>query len=203
VTAWQQASHYGAMRKQALVSTAQVFAAAAGPAAASENGQQALLALRAIGRGPDIRYAEIRTSQDRVLASLGSAPRLVGDLALEGNEEVSVIDLLTTGTIQIAVPIVNGGTPVGRIVLVGGISDLWPRLLSLIAFTLVGGAIALLAGLMVAWQFQRAITKPLQGLVKAMARIRQDHRYDVSVPNASDREIGELVDGFNQMLRDV
>src|SRR5262252_4275689 len=81
VTAWQQASHYGAMRKQALVSTAQVFAAAAGPAAASENGQQALLALRAIGRVPDIRYAEIRTSQDRVLASLGSASRLVGDLA--------------------------------------------------------------------------------------------------------------------------
>ena len=36
-----------------------------------------------------------------------------------------------------------------------------------------------------------------------MVRIRKDHDYGVAVPNAADREIGELVDGFNRMLRDV
>src|SRR5262249_31590765 len=30
-----------------------------------------------------------------------------------------------------------------------------------------------------------------------------EHQYDVTVPNAADREIGELVDGFNSMVRDV
>jgi len=127
----------------------------------------------------------------------------VGDLTLEGNDEASVIDLLTSGTIQIGVPILNGGMPIGRIILVGGISDLWPRLLAVLAYTFVGGGIALIVGLIVAWRFQRAITKPLRTLIQAMARIRQDHRYDVSVPDASDREIGELVVGFNRMLCDV
>src|SRR5215510_10216427 len=48
VALWQQASSYGEMRKQALVATAQVFAAAAGPPTAARNGSDAFLALRAI-----------------------------------------------------------------------------------------------------------------------------------------------------------
>src|SRR5438105_12801223 len=127
ITVWQQASHYGTMRKQELAATAHVFAAAVGPATAAQNKQEAFFALRAIGQVPDIHYAAIATSEGRVLASLGSASRLVGDLTLEGNEEASVIDLLTSGTIQIGVPILNGGMPIGRIILVGGISELWPR----------------------------------------------------------------------------
>src|SRR5207302_1677577 len=97
----------------------------------------------------------------------------------------------------------SGGSPVGRLILIGGISDLWSRLLSALTFTFFGGLVALTAGLVIAWRFQQAITRPLQILVQAMERIRRDHRYDVSVPDAPDREIGELVDGFNQMLRDV
>ena len=203
IMVWQQAAQYGAMRRQALTATAQVFAAAAGPATAAQNRQDALRALRAIGRVPDIHYAEIATLDGSALASLGNATRLIGDVNLEENEETSVIDLLTSRTVQIAVPILNGGMPVGRIVLVGGIADLWPRLLTVIAYTFAAGLTALIVGLLVAWRFQRAITRPLRSLIEAMARIRQEHRYDVSAPNASDREIGELVDGFNKMLHDV
>jgi len=203
IMVWQQAAQYGAMRRQALTATAQVFAAAAGPATAAQNRQDALRALRAIGRVPDIHYAEIATLDGSALASLGNATRLIGDVNLEENQETSVIDLLTSRTVQIAVPILNGGMPVGRIVLVGGIADLWPRLLTVIAYTFAAGLTALIVGLLVAWRFQRAITRPLRSLIEAMARIRQEHRYDVSVPNASDREIGELVDGFNKMLHDV
>src|SRR5215468_6952897 len=193
IMVWQQAAQYGAMRRQALTATAQVFAAAAGPATAAQNRQDALRALRAIGRVPDIHYAEIATLDGSALASLGNATRLIGDVNLEGNQEPSVLELLTSRTVQIAVPVLNGAIPVGRIVLVGGIADLWWRLLTLIAYTFAAGLIALIVGLLVAWRFQRAITRPLRGLIEAMARIRQEHRYDVSAPNASDREIGELV----------
>src|SRR5215470_12055178 len=203
IMVWQQAAQYGAMRRQALTATAQVFAAAAGPATAAQNRQDALQALRAIGRVPDIRYAEIASLDGRTLASLGNATRLIDDLNLEGNQETSVVDLLTSRTVQIAMPILNGGAPVGRIVLVGGIADLWPRLLTVIAFTFAAGLMALMVGLLVAWRFQRAITRPLRGLMDAMARVRQEHRYDVSVPDASDRGIGELVEGFNKRLPDV
>src|SRR5262245_29977740 len=203
ITVWSQADDYGAMRRQTLTATAHVFAAAVSPATAVHNAKEAFFALHAVGRVPDIQYAEVRTPGGQVLASLGNASRLVTDVTLEGNETVSVIDLLTSTTMQVAVPILSGGTPVGQIVLVGGISDLWPRLLSTLALTLFGGLLALTAGLVVAWRFQQAITQPLRLLVHAMDGIRRDHRYDVSVPNAPDREIGELVEGFNQMLRDI
>jgi two-component system sensor histidine kinase BarA len=203
ITVWQQAADYGAMRRQTLTATAHVFAAAVSSATAAQSAKEAFFALRAVARVPDIQYAEIRTPSGQVLASLGQTSRLISDLTLESNEPASVMDLLTSTTMQVAVPIVSGGSPVGRIILIGGISDLWSRLLSALAFTFFGGLVALIAGLVVAWRFQQAITRPLQVLVRAMERIRRDHRYDVSVPNAPDREIGELVDGFNQMLRDV
>src|SRR5262249_13644295 len=203
VTVWQQTANYGAMRQQSLVATAQIFGAAVAPAAAAQNGAEALLALRAIGRLPDIRYAEVRTLDGRVLATLGSTARLVSDLTLEQDDKISVLDLLSTGTVEVGVPILNGGGVVGRLTLIAGVADLWPQLLTLVMFTALGGAVALVVGLVVAWRFQRAITRPLQALLHAMLRIRKDHDYGVSVPDAADREIGELVDGFNRMLQDV
>jgi two-component system sensor histidine kinase BarA len=203
ITAWRQAADYGAMRRDGLTATAQVFAAAAGPAAEAQNAQAALLALRAIGRIPDLKYAEIRGPAGTVLASIGSVTRLSRDLTLEGNQPAAVIDLLTSGTVQVGVPIVNGGKRVGRIVLVGAASELWSRLASALLLTLAGGAVALTAGLSVAWRLQRAITRPLDALVRAMARMPQDHRYEVCVADAADREVGELVDGFNRMLHDL
>src|SRR3954469_24718842 len=83
MTVWQQVSQYGAMRPQTLTATAQVFAAAAGPATASQNSQEAFRALRAIARVPDIRYAEIQAADGTALASLGNGSRLTRDVSLE------------------------------------------------------------------------------------------------------------------------
>ena len=152
---------------------------------------------------PDISYAEVRNLDGRVLAALGNVSRLVDDPTLDGEDGVSVLDLLTSRTVLVSTAIVNGGTPVGNLVLVGGIAELWRQLLSTVVLTMVGGGLALVVGFVVAWRFQRAITGPLRSLLGAMGRIREEHRYDVTVANAADREIGELVDGFNQMLHDV
>src|SRR5215831_6157786 len=55
VSVWQQVSSYSAVRRQALVGTAQVFAAAVGPATAAKNQLEAFQALRAIGAMSDIQ----------------------------------------------------------------------------------------------------------------------------------------------------
>src|SRR5690242_5226837 len=89
ITVWRQVSDYGAVRRQALVATAQIFAAAIGPAARAQDAQEAVLALRAIARVLDMKYAEIRTMQGHLLASLGRGTRLVRDLTLEGDEQAS------------------------------------------------------------------------------------------------------------------
>ena len=203
IALWQQASNYGVLRKQSLVATAQVFAASAAHATAAKNSGEAFLSLRAIGRMPDILYAEIRTADGRRLATSGAATRLANDVSFDADAETSLFELLTSGTVQVTVPVVDGGEQVGRLTLIGGTADLWPKLRDTLMLTLIGGGGALLIGLLVAWRFQRSITRPLGLLIAAMATVRRSHRYDVSVPNASDRDIGELVDGFNHMLHDV
>ena len=203
VAIWQQASNYAEMRKQALVATAHVFAAAAGPATAARNETDAFLALRAIDRVPGVQSAGIFDTEGRSIVTSGNAARLLRDVAVEGDENVSLPALLASGTVQVTVPILDGGRQVGSLVLIGSVADLWPKLLDTLKFTLIGGAGALLAGLLVAWRLQRSITAPLASLLRATAAIRHSHKYDVAVPDASDREVGELVDGFNHMLRDL
>jgi EAL domain-containing protein (putative c-di-GMP-specific phosphodiesterase class I)/signal transduction histidine kinase/CheY-like chemotaxis protein len=87
--------------------------------------------------------------------------------------------------------------------MISDTADLWPRLVSSLWLSLVGSLAALAVGLLIAWRFQRAITNPLRRLLDAMQEIRRDHRYDVHVEDATDREIGSLVDGFNAMLSDI
>jgi signal transduction histidine kinase/CheY-like chemotaxis protein/HPt (histidine-containing phosphotransfer) domain-containing protein len=203
VAIWQQASNYAELRKQALVATAHVFAAAAGPATAARNESDAFLALRAIDRVPGVQSAGIFDAEGRSLVTSGNAARLLRDVAVEGDEDVSLPALLASGTVQVTVPVLDGGRQVGTLVLIGSVADLWPKLLDTLKFTLIGGAGALLAGLLVAWRLQRSITAPLASLLRATTAIRQSYKYDVAVPDASDREVGELVDGFNHMLRDL
>src|SRR5690348_10315691 len=91
VSVSQQVSSYSAMRRQALVATAQVFAAAVGPATAEKNRLEAFQALRAIGGMSDIQQAEIRIRDGRTLAVAGSSVHLVDtDLSLAPDQEVSV-----------------------------------------------------------------------------------------------------------------
>jgi len=75
----------------------------------------------------------------------------------------------------------------GRLVLIGGTAGLWDRLIESVAITALGGIMALIVGLLVAWRFQRGITNPLRQLMRAMADIRERHRYDLSVDDAGDR----------------
>src|SRR5262245_10834127 len=69
IALWQQAANYGALRKQALLATAEVFAASAAVATARTDASGAFLSLRAIGQVPDIHFAEIRTRDGRRLAT--------------------------------------------------------------------------------------------------------------------------------------
>ena len=183
--------------------TAQAFAAAAASSVADLKQQETLEAIRAIGRVPGFLFVQVRTPDGRVLAALGGASRLVTDPLLDGDETPSIFDLLRSGTVLVTVPVIDGGKEVGRLNLVSETADLWPRLLSMLWFTLLASLVALAVGLLIAWRFQQAITDPLRRLLAAMQEVRRHHRYDVHVEKAADQEIGLLVDGFNAMLSDI
>jgi EAL domain-containing protein (putative c-di-GMP-specific phosphodiesterase class I)/signal transduction histidine kinase/CheY-like chemotaxis protein len=200
---WQEIERYADTRRHVMIATAQVFAAATAGSVAELNQEETLDAIRAIGRVPGILFVQVRTSDGQVLAALGGTSRLATDPLLDDDDAPSVFDLLRSGTVLVSVPVINGGTEVGRINMVSDTADLWPRLRSTLWLTLFGSVAALAVGLLIAWRFQRAITHPLRRLLEAMQEVRRDHRYDVRVEEATDHEIGLLVDGFNAMLSDI
>jgi two-component system sensor histidine kinase BarA len=202
-SAWHEAERYLETRRELMHAAAQAFAAAAANAVAETKQQETLEAIRAIGRVPGVLFAQVRTPDGRVLAALGGATHLVTDVLVTGDENPSVLDLLRSGTVRVTVPIIEGGREVGRISLISDTADLWPRLLATLWQTLLASVLALAIALVVTWRYQRAITGPLQGLLAAMAAVRREQRYDVRAPEAGDREIGQLVDGFNAMLGDI
>jgi two-component system sensor histidine kinase BarA len=203
LAAWQEVGRYAQARHEVIRATAQAFAAAAAGAVATGNQREAIDAIRGIGRVPGILYVEVSTRDGKVLAGLGSASHLVNDLVTKNDERPSPLELLRTGTVTVSVPVIDSGEEVGRIEIISDTADLWPRLWSTLGFTLLGSMAALAAGLLVVWRLQRALMQPLRRLLEAMQQVRADHRYDVRVEGATDREIGVLVDGFNAMLNDI
>jgi len=201
VSVWQQSLQFIDGRREVMQATAQAFSAAVATAAFSRDAAGAFAAIRAIGNVPGILYAEVRTADGVPLATLGSAPRLVGDADLDGNE--TVFALLTSQTVLVSAPIVHGGEPAGQLILIGGTDGLGGRLIGSVAITAFGGLIALTVGLAVGWRFQRGIAQPLQWLVAATMQVREQQRYDIALEAAGDREVGQLIDGFNAMLSDI
>jgi EAL domain-containing protein (putative c-di-GMP-specific phosphodiesterase class I)/signal transduction histidine kinase/CheY-like chemotaxis protein len=186
-----------------MQATARAFAAAAASAVAERKQQETLEAVRAIGLVPGLLFVQVRTPEGHVLAALGSAAHLVGDLSLSDSDQPSAFQLLRSGTIRVSAPVIDGGRTVGRIYLTSDTAELWPRLLSTLWHTLLASAAALAIGLIIAWRFQQTITRPLLRLLGAMESVRREHRYDVRVAEVNDREIGQLIDGFNAMLGDI
>ena len=201
VSVWQQSQQFVDGRREVLHATAQAFSAAVAAAAANRDSASAYAAIRGIGNVPNILYAEVRTAEGASLATLGSAPRLISDTDLDGSE--SVYGLLTSQTVLVNAPIVQGGEPAGQLILIGGLEGLWGRLVGSVAITAFGGLMALIVGLAVGFRFQRGITQPLQRLLAATAKVREQHHYDIELDASGDREVGQLIDGFNAMLSDI
>ena len=198
---WQEVEHYAKSRRQLMLATAQVFASATASSVAEHK-------QRNTGGHPRDRSRArpfVRAGQDIGRQRFGCtrwrfAP--VTDPLLGAKERPSVVDLLHSETVLVSVPIINGGREVGRINLISDTADLWPRLLSSL-WLHCSHLQRRSAGLLIAWRFQRAITQPLRRLLEAMQEVRRDHHYDVRVEEATDQEIGQLVDGFNAMLGDI
>jgi len=123
LTIWQEVEHYAETRRQVMLTTARVFAAAAASAIAQVKQQETIEAIRGIGQVPGFQFVQVRTPDGGVLAALGSASRLVSDPSINADDKPSILDLLRGGTILISVPVVDGGRDVGQINLIADISD--------------------------------------------------------------------------------
>jgi len=201
---YQEATRYLDGKRETLLATASAFAAASADAVASHDQRAAYLAIRGIASVPTIDFAALHDAAGRPVASIGSGVRLSRDLDItEADREASALGLLNTRTVSVTVPVRSDGKIVGRLTLVGEVSDLWNRLLGVLVTTATGALAALAVGFLISLRLQRSITRPLVSLTKAMASIKTSHDYATQVAIDSDDEVGLLAASFNDMIGEV
>jgi signal transduction histidine kinase/DNA-binding response OmpR family regulator len=111
--------------------------------------------------------------------------------------------LLTDRRLVLARPIRLRQDIVATVVVTSDTKEIEARALQFASIVLcvlvgaIGMAFALISRL------QGAISGPLLQLSAATRAVTSDHRYDLHVMKTGNDEIGELVDGFNEMLREI
>ncbi len=199
---WSEAHRYLAAKREALLATAHVFGAATSKAVAAGDGAAVTQALRAVARVPGLVRAEVRDRAGAPLAEIGSTVRLGGDLDIDETGGGSLLGLLTSRTVSLSVPVIDGGEAVGRLALVGDMGDLLGRFGDVLVSALAGSVVALALGLLLSHRLQRAITRPLVRLADAMQDVGRTAAY-VPVAVASDDETGVLAARYNAMIEEI
>jgi len=196
-------SRHSATESARLDTQAQILASAVADAAAAGDRSRAFAVIRAIGGLEGVRYAKLTTPDGRVLAETGRGARLTRDVAMGAGDRVSLSDLLSTGTAEVAAPVVLSGRRVGTLTLLSDVTGVGDRLMGGLLATLSGAAGAAVIGLMLAFGLQKNITRPILGLTGAVGRVRESHDFAAIEDLTSDDEVGDLITGFNDMLDEI
>jgi signal transduction histidine kinase/CheY-like chemotaxis protein len=203
VATYRELNRFGEAKRAELQATAEVLAGSVGGAVAAGDRGGMQQALNAIGRLPDVRFAEIRGTGGEVLAEAGTGVALESDRAPQAGGEISAWRMLTQGSFFVTANVVKGGVPQGTIGLLVDTSELSERLRNAVVAAILSAGAAIAIGLLIGTRLQRSITGPLGELTEVMNRVRVTSDFRQHVLRRTDDETGQLVDAFNDMLGQI
>lgn len=105
--------------------------------------------------------------------------------------------------VSVTRPITFNGARVGTVHLHSDVNEMRERrnsYLTIAAMVLAGAATV---ALILAALFQRAITRPLMGLRRVAKRVTREKNYDLRAEKIANDEVGQVIDGFNEMLVEI
>ncbi len=187
-------------KRQSIEATGYVFAAAIADPVAAGDRQAVLRTLRSIRRVPDVRFASVLDRSGNELASLGNASMLGSDTV---QAQSNWLALLTRGWFPVAIDIIRGGEPVGRLVIYSNIGGLREQLAWTVFLTIVSAIASAGFAVLAALRLQGRISQPIVALTRAMTRVREARDYSASVNHVANDETGQLVEAFNGMISEI
>ena len=190
-------------KRETMLTTARLFAAATSHDVDAGNIGGVNQTLRAVARIPGLLRVEILDTRGRMLAELGETAYLASDPVLAEDGQVPLMALLRSATVQVVVPVVQGGARVGEVRVLMGSDELPAQLLAVLARTAAVSAIILVLGLLLAARLQRSITAPLGRLAAAMTSPGRQNSYAPVPEDSGDRETRQLASAFNGMVRRI
>jgi signal transduction histidine kinase/CheY-like chemotaxis protein len=162
--------------------------------------------LSALRANTHITRAEIRVPNGGVLARY---ERDAGPVAGQADGPIRAIagagaaTNWRTGRFQFSTPIVLERRFIGTLTIESDLVELRTRLVQTLAILLTVLAAGVGVSYVLSHRLQRIISAPLLRLTAATRTVTTDHHYDVRVERTGHDEIGELIDGFNEMLGEI
>ena len=189
---------------------AQIVGQNSAAAVALDDPAGALRVMHTLRAEPDVRRALILLPDGRRFAAAewGNAapsppPDSAWPRAVFEHPQVEPRVHLDRDTIDLAIGIRHDGRIVGVLHVEGTLGDLNRQLLTFLASATVV-FLALLGGVyLLSSRLQRRITAPIQELTRGMRAVSDHQDYTLRVETAANDEVGELIDGFNEMLQQI
>ncbi|ABK98532.1 response regulator [Pelobacter propionicus] len=100
-------------------------------------------------------------------------------------------------------PILSDGQLLGYVVVHISSAPLWDMIISVASSSALILLVALLAAYAIASRLQKLITGPITNLAQTMSRVTTNKDYSIRAANESCDEIGQMIDGFNEMLSQI
>ena len=100
-------------------------------------------------------------------------------------------------------PIRLDGEVIGAVCLYSSLTPLYSRIWR---YASIAGILLLASGFLaflLSLRFQRVLSKPILDLAETARSVAQDKNYSLRALKGSEDEIGTLIDGFNEMLRQI
>jgi PAS domain S-box-containing protein len=156
--------------------------------------------LAALAGVPKIQHARVRTSDGATFATYsrdGASPPAFPHLATDSEHRFTADGLL------LAVPIFQGGERVGTIELVVNLNEFQMRLWRYAGIVAIVFAGSLVVALVLSLQLGRLITRPVQHLAHVVQAVTREKNYSARAQKQGADEMGQLIDGFNEMLAQI
>jgi PAS domain S-box-containing protein len=100
-------------------------------------------------------------------------------------------------------PIKQGGELAGTIFVASDLNGLSSRLVSYVVIVAGVFLASLLGALLLSHRLQRLVSDPIVDLAQVARTVAQEKNYSLRATKQSTDEIGQLVDGFNEMLAQI
>ncbi len=204
VSVVRESGRDAAIQSERISAAAAVLASGSARSVREGDRSGAFRAIRSITMMPEVTYARVEDARGRLLAETGAGARLVSDAQVgSGGSSAGFFGMLTSRTIEVTAPVMDGRRRVGTVVMLGKAQGVTDRLLTSLLTSLLAGAAAGAIGLLVALRMQRRISGPIVDLTRSMDEVQSSHDYSRTVEAVSDDEVGDLVRGFNRMMSEI
>lgn len=187
-------------RRTELESTSYVYASAVAEATATKDQATIQQVFHSVQHLQDVLGIYAIDDQEKLITSMGQLTLLQNDLI---SSEPTIIDMLRKGSMAVSVNVVRGGVHVGRLVMIGDISNIRAGLMRTLLTTFLAAFAAVVVTLILLARMQKQITNPIVSLTRKMKNLDVSQVFQpTQIPNA-EAETRELVESFNGLISEL